>query len=58
MPLRSVQKFSVHPDVIAFVIGLGAKFGDDLSVYRYQSAGNQFLSFAARSDSGSGNNFL
>jgi hypothetical protein len=39
-------------------VGFGPEFGDDLSIHRDCSYGDQFLGIAPRSDSGSGNDFL
>ena len=58
MPFRAVEKLAVHADVIDIGIGFAAQLGDDLSIYRDESSANNLLGLAARSNSGSSDNFL
>ncbi len=58
VPLRALQKFSVHAHVIRFRIGLGAEFGDHGPVDLHVPRRDQLLRLPAGSDSGSSDNFL
>ena len=58
MLFRTVQQLAIDLDVVGGEIGLGAEFGNDLSVDGDATLRNQFFSFAARGYSGGGNDFL
>jgi hypothetical protein len=58
MALGPLQEFAVDADVIHRRISLASQFGDDQPVYGHESAGDDLLCFAARGNSGSGDNFL
>lgn len=58
VPLGTVKEFPVYADVVNVGIGFGAQFGDDLPIDRDESSGDDLLGLAARSNSGSSDNFL
>ena len=59
MALWAVKKLAIHADVVNVGIGLGTEFGDDLAVYGDVSPVVMILlGLAARSNSGSGDNFF
>ncbi len=58
MPLRAVKKLAVDTNMIGFRVGLAAQFSDHLAIYGHESAGDDLLGLAARSNSGGGDDFL
>jgi hypothetical protein len=58
MALGALEEFAVDADVIHCRISLASQFRDDQAVYGHKSARDDLLCFAARGNSGSGDNFL
>jgi hypothetical protein len=58
MVLRPLQEFSIHADVVGVRVGLGSQLRYHSAIDLYVAGADQFLGFAAGSDSGGGNNFL
>jgi len=58
MALGALEEFAVDADVIHCRIRFASQFGDDQPVYGHESARDDLLCFAARGNSGSGDNFL
>ncbi len=58
MPLRPLQQLTIDADVVHFGVRFGPQFGDDGAVDLHASGSDEFFSFAAGSDSGSGDYLL
>jgi hypothetical protein len=56
--LCPLEQLAIYANVVAVRIGFCSECGDDFTVERHPTLGDQFFSFAARCDAGGGDYFL